>query len=44
MDVFANLWGGLLVVMKFVPVDLAPGASSFIVPLPVNIILCLIGQ
>ncbi len=43
MDVFANLWGGLLVVLKFAPVDLAPGAYSFIIPLPVNILLCLIG-
>jgi putative tricarboxylic transport membrane protein len=43
MDVFVNLWGGLLVVMKIVPVDIAPGAASFLVPLPVNILLCLIG-
>ncbi len=43
MDVFANLWSGLLVVLKFAPVDLAPGAYSFIIPLPVNILLCLIG-
>ena len=43
MDVFANLLGGLAVVFKFVPVDLAPGASSLMVPIPVNVLLCLIG-
>ena len=41
MDVFANLWGGLLVVLKFAPVDLAPGVYSFTMPPQVYILLCL---
>jgi putative tricarboxylic transport membrane protein len=43
MELFGNLLGGLGVVFRFVPVDLAPGAASFVVLLPVNIFLCLIG-
>jgi putative tricarboxylic transport membrane protein len=43
MEVFANLLGGMAVVFKLVPVDIAPGAASFIVWLPVNVLLCLMG-
>jgi putative tricarboxylic transport membrane protein len=43
MEVFANLIGGLWVVFKIVPVDIMPGAGSFIIPLPVNVLLCLVG-
>ncbi len=43
MDILAGLLGGLAVVFRIVNVDIAPGASSFIVPLPVNVLLCLLG-
>jgi putative tricarboxylic transport membrane protein len=43
MDLFANLLGGLAVVLKLQMVDIAPGGASFMVPLPVNVLLCLIG-
>jgi putative tricarboxylic transport membrane protein len=43
MDIFTNLLGGLGVVFKLVPIDIAPGAASFVVMLPANILLCLIG-
>ena len=43
MDVFANLFGGLEVVFRFIPVDIMPGSGSFIVHLPANILLCLMG-
>jgi putative tricarboxylic transport membrane protein len=43
MEILSGLLGGFAVVFKFVPVDIAPGASSFVVMLPANILLCLLG-
>jgi putative tricarboxylic transport membrane protein len=43
MDVFANLLSGLAVVFKLQMVDIAPGGASFLVQLPVNVLLCLMG-
>ncbi|MFM9974282.1 MAG: tripartite tricarboxylate transporter permease [Beijerinckiaceae bacterium] len=43
MEIFANLFGGFAVVFKLVPIDIAPGAASFIVWLPANVLLCLMG-
>jgi putative tricarboxylic transport membrane protein len=43
MDILSGLLGGMAVVLKFVPIDIAPGGTSFIVPLPANILLCLLG-
>jgi putative tricarboxylic transport membrane protein len=43
MDMFANLAGGFAVVFRMVPVDILPGAATLMVPLPVNVLLCLLG-
>jgi putative tricarboxylic transport membrane protein len=43
MEIFNNLLGGFEVVFRIVPVDIMPGAASLIVPLPVNVLLCLVG-
>ena len=43
MDFLTQLAGGFAVVFKLVPIDILPGAGTLIIPLPVNILLCLIG-
>ncbi len=43
MDFLTQLAGGFAVVFKLVPIDILPGAGTLIIPLPVNILLCLLG-
>jgi putative tricarboxylic transport membrane protein len=43
MDIFSNLLVGFAVVFRIANVDIMPGDAVFMVPLPVNVLLCLIG-